>query len=132
MLTYAHVPTRNHIPAYCKHSSCFQSRLPNQPFGYLTYAAIAATGRFRPLLEDVVLGRRPADQQLLAAACTEERSVPLPSALGVVGKLPKRAMQVGRGGGRVKDGVDRDVVFESPGATADVPHGPIGGISHDD
>lgn len=106
--------------------------LPNQPFGYLTYAAIADSGRFRPLLQDVVLGRRPTDQQLLAAARAQDRSVSLPSALGVVGELPKRAMQVGRAARRVKDGVDGDVVIESAGATNDAPRGPAGGISHDD
>ena len=74
--------------------------LPNQPFGFLTYDTVANAGRFRPLLQDVVLGRRPANQQLLAAARAQDRSLSLPSPMGVVGELPKRAMQVTRRDGR--------------------------------
>lgn len=105
--------------------------LPNQPFGHLTYAAIADTGRFRPLLQDVVLGRRPTDQQLLAAARAQDRSVPLPSPMGVVGELPARAMQVGRAERRVKDGGDGDVLPESTGAPDDASRRTTGGLSHD-
>lgn len=80
--------------------------LPNQPFGYLTYDTVAYTGRFRPILQDLVLGRRPTDQQLLAAARAQDRSVSLPSAMGAVGELPKRAMQVTRGDRRHENGDD--------------------------
>lgn len=105
--------------------------LPNQPFGFLTYAAIADSGRFRPLLQDVVLGRRPTDQQLLAAALAQDRSISLPSALGVVGELPKRAMQVGRAGRWLKDGGDGDVLPESTCASDDASRRTTGGLSHE-
>lgn len=77
-------------------SKQMQVSLPNHPFGFLTYEALANTGRFRPLLREVVLGRRPTDQQLLAVARAEDRSLSLPSPMGVVGTLPKRAVQVDR------------------------------------
>ena len=113
-----------------KFSKDMRVSLPNQPFGYLTYGAIADSGRFRPLLQDVVLGRRPTDQQLLAAARAQDQSVPLPSPMGVVGELPKRAMQVGRAGRWLKDGGDGDVLPESTGAPDDASRRTAGGLSH--
>jgi len=115
-----------------KFSMDMRVSLPNQPFGYLTYEAITHTGRFRPLLQDVVLGRRPADQQLLAAARAEDRSVSLPSTLGAVGEFPARAMQVGRIGRRFEDGNDGSVMPESAGAPDDAVFWAVGGVSHDD
>jgi len=105
--------------------------LPNQPFGYLTYAAIANSGRFRPLLQEVVLGRRPTDKQLLAAARAQDRSVSLPSPLGVVGVLPRRAMQVGGSVKRFIDGDDGIVMPAGAGASDADDCGSIGGIGNE-
>lgn len=96
-----------------------QISLPNQPFGYLTYDAIANSGRFRPLLQDVVLGRRPTDQHLLASACAKDRSISLPSPMGVVGDLPRRAMQVGREIRQFSDRADGHPNIAAPGKSID-------------
>ncbi|TXG76979.1 hypothetical protein E6Q11_03665 [Candidatus Dojkabacteria bacterium] len=70
--------------------------LPNQPYEYLTYENVLRSGRFHTLLEELALGRRPSDKVLLAAALAENRSVSLPSPMGAVGGIPRRALYVGR------------------------------------
>lgn len=112
-------------------SKDMQISLPDQPFGYLTYAAIADSGRFRPLLQDVVLGRRPADQQLLAAARAKDRSVSLSSPMGVVGTLSKRAMQVGRNIKRFPDGNDGAVALKGACGSDAADFQSVGALGHE-
>lgn len=70
--------------------------LPDAPFARLSYEQIVCSGRFRVLLDELVLGRRPTDQRLLAAAVCPDRSIPLSDAFAAVGGIPKRALYVGR------------------------------------
>lgn len=70
--------------------------LPEAPYAPLTFADIARASRFDPLVQDLVLGRRAQDQQLLAAALAQDKSVPLSAPIGSVDGYPRRAMQVGR------------------------------------
>lgn len=70
--------------------------LPNAPFPRLSYEQIVRSGRFRPLVDELVLGRRPANRQLLAAALREDRSVPLADPFAAVGGISKRSLYVGR------------------------------------
>lgn len=90
------------------YSKDMQVSPPNLPFPPLTYETLANSSRFRPLVQELAMGRRPTDQRLLAAARAKDRSVSLPDPFGVVGALPKRAMQVGRADGRRGDGGDGD------------------------
>ncbi len=93
------------------YSKGMQVSLPHQPFQPLTYVALTNSSRFRPLVQELAMGRRPTDQRLLAAARAKDRSISLPDPFGVVGALPRRAMQVGRGDGRRNDGGDGDGGF---------------------
>lgn len=70
--------------------------IPDAPLPRLSYEQIVCSGRFRPLVEELVLGNRPSDRVLLAAAIHRDRSVPLSDAFGVVGGIPARALYVGR------------------------------------
>jgi len=70
--------------------------LPEKPYALLTFADIARASRFDPLVQDLVLGHRPQNKRLLAAALAEDKSAPLPAALGNVDGYPRRAMHVGR------------------------------------
>lgn len=88
------------------YSKDMQVSLPNLPFQPLTYDALTNSSRFRPLVQELAMGRRPTDQRLLAAARAKDRSIDLPDPFGVVGALPRRAMQVGRTDGRQGDGID--------------------------
>lgn len=88
------------------YSKDMQVSLPNLPFPPLTYATLTNSSRFRPLVQELAMGRRPTDQRLLAAARAKDRSIDLPDPFGVVGALPRRAMQVGRTDGRQGDGID--------------------------
>lgn len=60
--------------------------LPDQPNGFarLTYDSIQSTGRFADLVAEMALGRRPANQRLLAAACTRRRPLSAASPTGFV------------------------------------------------
>lgn len=98
------------------YSKDMQVSLPNHPFQPLTYAALTNSSRFRPLIQELAMGCRPTDQRLLAAARAKDRSISLPDAFGVVGALPRRAMQVGRTGGRQGDGGDGDGGFSEAGS----------------
>lgn len=97
------------------YSKDMQVSLPNLPFPPLTYETLANSSRFRPLVQELAMGRRPTDQRLLAAARAKDRSVSLPDPFGVVGALPKRAMQVGRTDGRRGDGGDGDTGLSETG-----------------
>lgn len=99
------------------YSKDMQVSLPNLPFPPLTYETLAHSSRFRPLVQELAMGRRPTDQRLLAAARAKDRSVSLPDPFGVVGALPKRAMQVGRGDGRRGDGGNGDAGLSETGLT---------------
>lgn len=99
------------------YSKDMQVSLPNHPFPPLTYETVANSSRFRPLVQELAMGRRPTDQRLLAAARAKDRSVSLPDPFGVVGALPKRAMQVGRADGRRGDGGDGDAGLSETGLT---------------
>lgn len=100
--------------------------LPNRPYGYLSYENLANSGRFRPLLQDVVLGRGPKDQQLLAIARSQDRSVSLPSPMGIIGALPKRALQVDREARRRAAQLNGRHDAATTGTSADA-----GGMSHE-
>lgn len=93
--------------------------LPNKPFPHLSYASLTNSSRFRPLVKELVLGRRPTDQQLLAAALAKDRSVALPDPYGAVGALPKRGMQVSRTLGLQGAGSNGDAVAQDIGKPAD-------------
>lgn len=79
-----------------KFDSCMTVSLPNQPYAPLSYAALSNQGQFRPLVQELVLGRRPTNQRLLAAALSKDKSISLPSPIGSVEGYPRRALLVGR------------------------------------
>lgn len=60
--------------------------LPDQSNGFarLTYDAIQNAGRFADLVAEMALGRRPANQRLLAAACARRRPLSVASPTGFV------------------------------------------------
>ena len=61
--------------------------LPGQPYKRMSYARICKHGRFVNLLEEMALGRHPADKQRLACARAGERPTSVPSATGFVAGL---------------------------------------------
>ncbi|TLN01521.1 hypothetical protein FDZ73_15505 [bacterium] len=79
-----------------KFDSYMTVSLPNQPYAPLSYAALSNQGQFRPLVQELVLGRRPTNQRLLAAALSKDKSISLPSPIGSVEGYPRRALLVGR------------------------------------
>lgn len=66
--------------------------LPDQPYGGLKLEHILRSTRFGGLLEELAVGRRPADQQVLADAQTWRQSRCAPTPFSFVGGFPKRTV----------------------------------------
>lgn len=90
--------------------------LPDQPYGGLKLEHILHSTRFSSFLEELAMGRRPTDRQVLADAQTWRQSRHPLTPYSFVGGLPKRKIDGDLGG---KDGVPR-----SPGLCRD--HAPGG------
>lgn len=105
-----------------------QVSLPNQPFKGLHYADIEDSGRFRNLLRELTLGRRPTDPNLLAAARARDWSIPHSSVYGCVGGLPDGAFtgrfrtpgSLVRQGGRQNDSGAASAMCEQVGSAESV------------
>lgn len=66
--------------------------LPDQPYGGLKLEHILHSTRFGGFLEELAMGRRPTDQQVLADAQTWRQSRHAPTPYSFVGGFPKRTV----------------------------------------
>lgn len=78
--------------------------LPDQPYGGLKLEHILHSTRFGGFLEELAVGRRPTDQQVLADAQTWRQSRHAPTPYSFVGGFPKRTVL---GGISESDGLPR-------------------------
>lgn len=71
--------------------------LPDKPYRRMSYEEIRHSGRFHDLLEEISMGRRPADQRRLAYARSWKRAILPPSPYGFVdGLSPSELSHLGR------------------------------------
>lgn len=86
--------------------------LPDKPYRRLSYADIRHSGRFPDLLEEISVGRRPADQRRLAYARTWRRPLLPPSPYGFVdGFSPSQLGRLGRLATRQRREVEREAAL---------------------